>query len=76
MLGRLDKKFSGGWETLRVEPCVELELNLRERVLEPSLLIKNVIDRRGCEGEFMDGFSRMDLTQSEGDLPDFNQSEN
>ena len=25
--------------TLRVEPCVELELNLRESDLEPSLLI-------------------------------------
>ena len=26
--------------------------------------------RRGCEGEFMDRCSRMDVTQSEGDLPD------
>ena len=26
-------------ETLRVEPCVEFELNLRESDLEPSLLI-------------------------------------
>ena len=26
-------------ETLRVEPCVELELSLRESYLEPSLLI-------------------------------------
>ena len=32
-------------------------------------------DRRRCEGEFMDGRSRIDVTQSEGDQPDFNQSE-
>ena len=31
--------------------------------------------RRRCEGEFMDGRSSMDVTQSEGDLSDFNQSE-
>ena len=34
-----------------------------------------ILNRRRCEGEFMDGRSRMDVTQSEGDLPDFNQSE-
>ena len=51
MIRPLDRKFTvsdGGWhcnysnklqETLRVEPCVELELNLRESDLEPSLLI-------------------------------------
>ena len=31
--------------------------------------------RRKCEGEFMDGHCWMDVTQSESDLPDFNQSE-
>ena len=54
MLGHLDKKFYG-WvvgciaiivtssrlqETLGVEPCVELEMNLPESDLEPSLLTK------------------------------------
>ena len=54
MLGHLDKKFYGGGGggggiaiivtssrlqvTLRVETCVELELNLPESDLEPSLL--------------------------------------
>ena len=31
--------------------------------------------RKKFEGEFMDGRCRMDVTQSESDLPDFNQSE-
>ena len=31
--------------------------------------------RRKCEGEFMDGRCSVDVTQSESDLPDFNQSE-
>ena len=31
--------------------------------------------RRYCEGEIMDVCSRMDVTQSEGDVPDSNQSE-
>ena len=34
-----------------------------------------VFYRIGCEGEFMDWRRRMDVTQSEGDLPDLNQSE-
>ena len=37
--------------------------------------LQNLCDRRRCEGEFMDGRSRLDVTQSEGDLADFNQSE-
>ena len=32
-------------------------------------------DRRGFEGVFMGVCSSVDVTQSEGDLPDFNQSE-
>ena len=31
--------------------------------------------RRKCKGEFMDGRSRLYVTQSESDLPDCNQSE-
>ena len=31
--------------------------------------------RRGFEGVFMGVCSSVDVTQSEGDLPDFNQSE-
>ena len=38
-------------------------------------IICTAFSRRGCEGEFMDGRSGMDVTQSEGDLPDVNQSE-
>ena len=34
-----------------------------------------VYSRRGFEAVFMDGHSSVDVTQSEGDLPDFNQSE-
>ena len=34
-----------------------------------------VEDRRYCDGEIMDVCSRMDVTQSEGDLLDSNQSE-
>ena len=37
--------------------------------------MKQSLHRRKCQGEFMDGRSRMDVTQSESDLPDFNQSE-
>ena len=60
MLGHLDKKFSGGGggiaiivtssrlqETLRVEPCVELELNLNESDLEPSLLMNELVKQVG-----------------------------
>ena len=32
-------------------------------------------NRRGFEGVFMGVCSSVDVTQSEGDLPDFNQSE-
>ena len=32
-------------------------------------------NRRNCQGEFMDGHCSVDVTQSESDLPDFNQSE-
>ena len=34
-----------------------------------------VIYRRGFEGVFMDVCSSVDVTQSDGDLSDFNQSE-
>ena len=34
-----------------------------------------VEDRRYCDGEIMDVCSRMDVTQSVGDLPDSSQSE-
>ena len=33
------------------------------------------MNRRGFEGVFMGVCSSVDVTQSEGDLPDFNQSE-
>ena len=40
-----------------------------------ELCKRQVCYRRGFEGVFMDGCSSVDVTQSEGDLPDFNQSE-
>ena len=39
------------------------------------LFCKLQATRRGCEGEFMGVCSSVDVTQSEGDLPDFNLSE-
>ena len=36
-------------ETLRVQPCVELELSLRESDLEPSLLISRIQDKKLSE---------------------------
>ena len=37
--------------------------------------VRVILHRRGFEGAFMYGFSSVDVTQSEGDMPDFNQSE-
>ena len=35
----------------------------------------SILNRSGFEGVFMGVCSSVDVTQSEGDLPDFNQSE-
>ena len=37
--------------------------------------LSELTNRNGFEGVFMDGRSSVDVAQSEGDLPDFNQSE-
>ena len=37
--------------------------------------LSELTNRNGFEGVFMDGRSSVDVTQSECDLPDFNQSE-
>ena len=39
------------------------------------LKVSQISNRRGFEGVFMGVCSSVDVAQSEGDLPDFNQSE-
>ena len=48
-------------------------MDFNHRVLKFVLrLFCSILDSSGrrCEGEFMGGRSRMDVTQSEGDLPE------
>ena len=49
--------------------------NTRMFALANKLFTVIVEDRRYCDGEIMDVCSRMDVTQSEGDLLDSNQLE-
>ena len=54
---------------------MNIKNNLKTKNQWSSFTLICTTSTRGCEDEFMDGCSRMDVTQSEGDLPDFNKSE-
>ena len=44
-------------------------------IINLNLIINYQVNRRGFEGVLLGVCSSVDVTQSEGDLPDFNQSE-
>ena len=77
----LSSSSGGLWGSLKctavkfTDDCTNMIIAEDECQIESEMMKPMIVYRRKCQGEFMVGRSRLDVTQSESDLPDFNQSE-